>query len=356
MKLMRLDIIAALLLAAACGATAAADTVRLKSSVRLPDRARAVHLSHVAVLEGDEAQRFADLVVAEITDDGQPMEIPISEVRRRLHEAGAHRGRLNISGRSVIVRPRAGNGAAAPDAMKSVAIGAARTSHAPEQTAEIELVATELTGRATLGGRIARDLVRALDVAPEHLRVRFDRDAVNMLERPESGRQYELVPESSLASDRVRLTVRTWVDGSVAETRTITLQPTVHTTVLVLRRDLAPGDEISVADLEPVRQWLPPSQASGPREPEDIAGRLATRRLHRGDVVRDKHARRRTVVERGDRVIVRCLVGGVVITLKAEARADGARGDTIELQKLGERSTFPATVLGPGEAVVKLGR
>jgi flagella basal body P-ring formation protein FlgA len=60
------------------------------------------------------------------------------------------------------------------------------------------------------------------------------------------------------------------------------------------------------------------------------------------------------VVERGDRVKVRCLVGGIVIALKAEARADGAEGDTIELRKLGERSTFLATVTGRGEAIVDL--
>jgi len=353
---MRLNHLATVLLAATCVAPAAADSVRLKSSVRLKDRARVVHLSNVAELEGEEAQRFADLVVAEVGDTGKPIEISINEVRRRLHEAGAHRGRLNVSGRAVIVRPHAGNGAAAPDAMQSMAIGGAKSSRPATVSTLLEMLASDLIGRETLGDRIARDLTRALGVAPDHLRLRFDRGDAALLDRPEAGRQYEIVPESSLTSDRVRITVRTWIDGSIAETRTITATPIVHGAVLVLRRDLARGDEIAAADLETRMQWLPPSQAGGPQRPEDIAGRLASRRLHRGDVVSEKHARRRTVVERGDRVIVRCLVGGVVITLKAAARADGARGDTIEFQKLGERSTFPATVVGPGEAVVKLGR
>ncbi|MCP3905584.1 MAG: flagellar basal body P-ring formation protein FlgA [Planctomycetes bacterium] len=356
MRFMRYNTITAVLLAATCTAVATADAVRLKSSVRLPARADAVRLSLVADLEGEEARRFADLVVAEIDDPSQPLEIPIAEVRRRLHEAGAHRGRVNISGRSVIVRPRSTSGATAPDAMQGMSIETAKVRRAAEVSPHVELHATAMIAQPTLGGRIARDVIRALGVEPGDLRLRFERGETDLLDLPEAGRQYEIVPESSLRTDRVRLTVRTWVDGTIAETRTITLRPIVHVPVLVLRRDLAHGDEIGLEDIEVKTQWLSPNQAGGPTRPEEIAGRLATRRLHRGDVLREKNARRRTVVERGDRVVVRCLVGGVVITLQAEARDDGARGDAIEFQKLGERTTFQATVVGPGEAAVKLGR
>jgi hypothetical protein len=54
--------------------------------------------------------------------------------------------------------------------------------------------------------------------------------------------------------------------------------------------------------------------------------------------------------------MVRCLVGGVVISLEAEARTEGAKGDRIELRKLGERDTFMATATGPGAAVIDLSR
>jgi flagella basal body P-ring formation protein FlgA len=61
------------------------------------------------------------------------------------------------------------------------------------------------------------------------------------------------------------------------------------------------------------------------------------------------------LVERGDIAMVRCVVGGLVISLKAEARADGARGQTIPFRKAREREDFLATVTGPAEAVVNLG-
>ena len=54
--------------------------------------------------------------------------------------------------------------------------------------------------------------------------------------------------------------------------------------------------------------------------------------------------------------MVRCLVGGVVISLEAEAKSDGAEGEKIELRKLGERDTFLGTVAGPGSALIDLSR
>ena len=47
---------------------------------------------------------------------------------------------------------------------------------------------------------------------------------------------------------------------------------------------------------------------------------------------------------------------GAVLTMKAQAREDGAVGDTIALQRLGERTTFLGTVTRRGEAVVQYTR
>jgi len=61
-------------------------------------------------------------------------------------------------------------------------------------------------------------------------------------------------------------------------------------------------------------------------------------------------------VKKGDQITVRCLVGGVAISVQAEARADGAAGEIIELRKLGERESFTAKVVGRSEAVLDLSR
>ena len=78
--------------------------------------------------------------------------------------------------------------------------------------------------------------------------------------------------------------------------------------------------------------------------------------LKAGDLINKKDVKSEILVNRGDRVIVRCVVGGVVISLEATARSNAAEGEKVELRKLGERDTFMATVTGPGAAIVDLSR
>ncbi len=104
------------------------------------------------------------------------------------------------------------------------------------------------------------------------------------------------------------------------------------------------------------RRWIPPIQASMLCGFVEAVGRIASMQLRAGDVLKKKHVKREVLVSRGDRVMVRCLVGGVVLSLEAEARSNGAEGESVELRKLGERNTFMATIVGPGSAIVNLSR
>ena len=88
--------------------------------------------------------------------------------------------------------------------------------------------------------------------------------------------------------------------------------------------------------------------------PGDLVGKTAASRLAPGNPIRSGTVAAPVVVKQGDDVFVRCLVGGLVISLKAEARADGAAGELVPMRKMNERSTFLARVTGPGEAVVDL--
>ena len=110
------------------------------------------------------------------------------------------------------------------------------------------------------------------------------------------------------------------------------------------------------ADVAEQEQWMPPSQAGLCANRVAAIGRVASRNLKAGDLVRESHIRRNTLIKRGDTVTVRCLVGGAVISLQAEARAVGGEGETIEFRKQGERDAFRATVTSRGEAVVDLNR
>ena len=345
---------------ALCAACAGADAIRLKTSVRLPRGADAVRLADIADLDGPEARAFADLVVADVVDPSFPLELHIRRVRALLHEAGAHWGHINLSGKKVVVRPRFAPSSGPPAAMRGDSLVAVRTSPR-EITGERnpgidDHLAAAIIDAPTLRGELARFIVEALNAPPQRLRLLFDTTDAQTLEASSDDFRFELKPESRAASERVVFTARLWKDGRVADSRQIALRPLVLVDTAVLRREIARDETIDPQDVDVQPRWLAPPQAAIVCSPEGAAGRVASRRLNAGDLLRDKHVRRQTLIQRGDRVAVRCLVGGVVISLQAEACQHGVEGQTIECRKLGERDTFIATVTARGEAVIDLAR
>ncbi len=138
--------------------------------------------------------------------------------------------------------------------------------------------------------------------------------------------------------------------------QSLTVRPIIRTNVVLPRYDIGRGVQLSAEDLSVEDRWLPPSQSNAMSTLVQAVGRVAATRLRAGRMLRAKDVKREVLIERGDRVMVRCLVGGVVISLEAEARSGGAENDLIELRKLGERDTFFGLVTGPGAAIVDMSR
>ncbi|MCZ6793852.1 MAG: flagellar basal body P-ring formation chaperone FlgA [Planctomycetota bacterium] len=350
----RHTIVFTLAFAAALTAHVRGDSIRLKASVRQPGAAQVIRLADIAVLEGPEAARFAMLVVAEVSRPPTLIEIPVDQVRAVLDKAGAHWGRINLSGRTTLVRPRP-RMAAGPLAMSPASIDGAPTPREGTRARERdEHTASAILDEPTLRGAIAREMVHGLGARPDALRLAFDVTDRADLDRPETSNRFEIIHQESLANDHVSFNIRIWPAHGPPESRRLTVRPLVRAAAAVLRRDLARDETITADDYEVREQWLPPASARQLSSPEWANGRVVTRRLRAGAVLKRDQVRAPTLIERGDRVAVRCLVGGMVITLRAEARTAGARGDTIEMRKLGERATFTATVTGRGEAIVDL--
>ncbi|UCD76457.1 MAG: flagellar basal body P-ring formation protein FlgA [Phycisphaerales bacterium] len=358
-KYMRMPSLIGVFLALA--GTACGDSIALKASVRLQQRSDVVRLADIAVLEGAEAQRHADLVVHRPQDPAVTSEVTVQMVRSALEQAGVHWGKVDLSGRRTIVRPARTLADTPPLAMTALALDGAESAEqevAEARFARDEVAADRIVDLPTLRGTIAKLVATGLHVKPAALRLAFDRSDAEFLDTPiaAGGMRYEVHPLSSIDSDRLELAVRTWSDGRVAASRNVTVHPRVLTHTAALLRDVRRNTVITADDLEVKDKWLAPSQAALHCGPAEAAGRLAARSLRAGDTLRDPDLRRPALIERGSRVTVRCLVGGVAISMQAEAREEGAEGDLIELRKLGERDTFFAIVTAPGEAVVDLSR
>ncbi len=348
----------AALLAAALGAAAPAlaDTVTLKGSVRLPPGAREVRLADIAKLDGAHAQSLAETVITSLSGDGEALEITIQQVRRMLSDAGAHWGKVQLSGRTVIVRPPGTGGVSPARLMAPASVSPPARPLARSARTRTSESAQELIELATLRGAVARTMAAGVGIDPDSLRLSFDVHDRDFLDTPLDAFRFEIQPLSSFRSDRIELSVRAWQDGRIRQSRTITVRPTLRTNVALLRRALERGDEVREEDLSVEARWLTPSQAGTYSTLVQAVGRIAAIDLPAGEQLRSRHLKRTVLIKRGDRVMVRCLVGGVVITLEAEARSDGAEGEQLELRKLGERQTFFASVTGPGAAVLDLTR
>lgn len=336
--------------------SAAADSVVLKGSVRLAIGVSDVRLGDIADLDGPRAERLADTVIAEVRNPAAAMEIALSDVRQALEDAEVHWGKVQLSGRTVIVRPAAGPGATPPMAMTAAAIEQTdERGREARPTSELE-PAGALVELPTLEGAVARAILAGLGIGPERLRLRFDEADREVLDSDLETYRYEIQPLSSCFSDRIELSVRAWSGGRIEAHYDLTVTPMIRCEVAVARHDLGRGDELRAEDLSGESRWLPPSQVANNSTLVHAVGRVTDAPVKAGDVLRKRDVKHAVVVKRGDRVMVRCLVGGVVITLEAEARDDAARDERVELRKLGERETFFATVTGPGAAVMDLSR
>ena len=332
-----------------------ADTITLLHSVRMESRAATILLRDIAEFDGPEALAFADLEVGAISSD-RVLELSLADIRRKLEDAGAHWGKLNLNGgRSVTIRPGRAPTAEPPMAMAPIQIAPAEASPNVEAGCD-EQIASNLLNEATVRGAIANLVVCQLQIDPSNVQLGFDRGDSDLLGQASTAGRFELHPLGSLESDRIEMTIRLWDEGKVQSSSTITINPMLRVRAATLRHDVQRDQMIAETDVTQEDHWLPPSQAQQVVDRVTAIGRVATRRMKAGEIVRERAIRRDVIVKYGDPVLVRCLVGGAVISLQAEARTDGGHGDIIELRKQGERQTFQATITGRGEAVLDLTR
>jgi flagella basal body P-ring formation protein FlgA len=331
-----------------------ADSITLRQSIRLTGGASAVLLRDVADLEGAEALAFADVEVGR-APAGRLMEISVADVRRALDDAGAHWGKVNLNGRSVMIRPGRDPVAAAPLAMTPVDIQPIAIAQNIDAGRD-ERLASEMAHQPTVRGAIANLIISHVRIDPGDLQLGFDRADNDLLDTQTVSARFEIQPLGNLNGDRIEMTVRLWQGGKVQRSSNVSLTPMRRIRAAILRDDVDKDQMITEMDVIEAEHWLPPSQAAQTVNRVSAIGRIATKRMKAGEVVREKSIRREVMIKRGDLVTVRCLVGGAVIALQAEARAEGGEGDTIEFRKQGERDTFQATITGRSEAVVDLTR
>jgi flagella basal body P-ring formation protein FlgA len=130
---------------------------------------------------------------------------------------------------------------------------------------------------------------------------------------------------------------------------------TVAQTVVVATRPIERGSVITAADvaIEEISELPKETLLRKPIESlEGVIGLEATKAIREGDTIYTGDFRPQLLVKRGEEIAVYARGGGIQVRTIARARQDGARGELIGVESLGDKEPFEAVVTGPREAVV----
>lgn len=331
------QLVAVLALAIASGVRADSITLRASAQATLGTPLR---LADIAALEGPDAARLADTVIVadarEKAGQHTRFDVSLNDVRDALADASVNWGRLTLRGSTCTVRVRA-----------------------PQTSSETGAESTAATATDAPSGPVVGDTVRgalrnALGVADENLRIEWDGRDASFLRRPAWGLRIETQPATSSSSARQTIIVRLYEGQTLLDERSIRADVEVNTQVLTLKRQIERRETIRAEDVAAQRVWLAPSGSRPISEPADAIGRVAESRLEAGLILRESDVEQPIAVQRGERVIVHCISGGIALKAKARALADGRIGQFVEMRLEGRNGTFMAKVSGHGVAVLNL--
>ena len=215
----------------------AADAITLRHSTRLSDDATSVRLSDVAKLEGSHAEQFASLELAPLHPQARPIELSVDLIRQKLTDAGAHWGKLNLTGRSVTVRPsRAQARGTQLLAMQAVDVSTGEVKVADAATSTLETnvsvevatvqepkvdrvgaTASDLILENTVRGILARRCAQTLGLSPSDIRLEFANDDRLWVSAERPADSIEIHLDGRWTSDRLGVEVTIWAGKESTE-------------------------------------------------------------------------------------------------------------------------------------------
>ena len=147
--------------------------------------------------------------------------------------------------------------------------------------------------------------------------------------------------------------VSAWVDGEPCASQTICYRLQRFADVLVARKQIERGQPITADDVTLDRREI---SASGNDAPYDDTAKLrglrARRTLRAGDLLTRLSVEQTPAVERGDKVWVTAICGGIRITAEVIACADAPLGSRVRVKNPTSGETFEAHIDSEGHLFV----
>ncbi len=197
----------------------------------------------------------------------------------------------------------------------------------------------------------------AASVRDEFVRIvsSYSQDPVRITRIQASFRGFSEEKDYEVLSYRVQMDAgRAWfLLGSGGRTFWVQAVFLVQRPAVVAKRLIERGERIDAVSVEKRLIWVSPARARGLLGYADALGKVATRNIPPGTMIKASMVKRPLAVKRGQLVKFLLRVGAVEIDGVAKAMASGAVGDTVELRNLSSGRIFTGEVIGEGRVLVR---
>jgi flagella basal body P-ring formation protein FlgA len=121
---------------------------------------------------------------------------------------------------------------------------------------------------------------------------------------------------------------------------------------VVLTRSVTRGDILRKSDVVIEKRPKSEVQADTVRDPAAAIGMAAQQAFRAGQTIRSADLSKPQLVKRGEPVMVRYEVPGIVLTARGKSEEAGALGDTINIMNVQSKRMIQGVVTGPNQVVV----
>ncbi|MEM1331344.1 MAG: flagella basal body P-ring formation protein FlgA [Planctomycetota bacterium] len=323
------------------------DSIVLRSAARVAS-GEPVLLEDVAVLNGDAALAVAYAQVSGPLSPGERVRFTTADVRSAIErhttsdepEPAANWSALALSGAECSVI-----------AIDADLLRARAEARAKRRAGDEPRKAERVHGAGTLRAAIRGYLSRTLGVPETDLRLSFEERDAPLLATPTAGRAVEMRTVGD--SRRIPVAVSVYDGDRIAAEGTVRVTVLVRRGTLVAREPIRRGGLATDDAFTRGEHWLPPDEIPVEIASDGLHPPTLRVGLDAGEVLLARHVHSPSAIERGDRVVVRCISRGVVVRIEAYALEDGRVGEQVRLRRVGSDRRdqgFTARVEGRGRA------
>jgi flagella basal body P-ring formation protein FlgA len=289
-------------------------------------------------------QPLADLVVARFAASATFQNVELDQVKQTLHDAGANLAFLRFCGSTTCTVSRSDatfdEGQAlrqwvAPPSAPSTQPIAALVAQAPPPA----------PAARTLRDLLIADLCERLSLAPDAVQIRFGAQDEGTLRLVEPLVSFTIDSRQARSLGDVRWDVT--IQAQTARQRASILAfARAWQTQVVAARPIAPRQIVREDDLVERRTLADRLSDDGVTSIAALVGQQASREIPPGTVLTARMVTATPLVHRGQLISVWVESGRVHVKTVAEAREDGAFGQTIRVRKPGTTDEFNVVVTG----------